>query len=514
MACVPAGEEFVYNELDDELCLGDDECWEAVDYVKSISHQSAINTKDQSGNEKSNGKMKRDSHHNDIEDFRIAVIQGNVETVQQFLNSGFDLDTCLKGGWTALMYACDHGNADIVELLLNCGANPNAHKDMFSALMCLCACKKFHEDDLIKATKLLVNKGARVNAHDRHLMTPLLYASQMSHLGIAEVLLSANTEINCQDSQGWTPLCYAARNDNLPLVNLLLRGGASPQICTQLGDTPSSLALSCGYMKIVNVLDNGERDLKQREIPSLSGPENVDRELTTSECILGFPSSVNSGSMQYGDLELFLTGLQLGHLVPLFQSHRVKFSSVLSMNDKDFEDMGISQVGVRKILISAITDLHKTNWTMPNKPFTTTRGLSLEEYSIVLSQLSRHISYIGGSTSFIINHTSTNAPSPVTMATDYREQQELINQVKSVVDASGSLHQKVLQLENDINECLGKKPHSQVSSSRIHKTRIFKIISFSVIGIASFSYLVYFCYGNKSVLFDVFHKLCSHFSRK
>ena len=82
-------------------------------------------------------------------------------------------------------------------------------------------------------------------------------------------------------------MCYAARNDNLPLVNLLLRGGASPQICTQLGDTPSSLALSCGYMKIVNVLDNGERDLKQREIPSLSRPENVDRKLTTSEWYSG-----------------------------------------------------------------------------------------------------------------------------------------------------------------------------------------------------------------------------------
>ena len=77
---------------------------------------------------------------------------------------------------------------------------------------------------------------------------------------------------------------------------------------------------------------------------------------------------------------------------------------------------------------------------------------SLEEYSIVLSQLSRHIGYIGGSTSFIINHTSTDAPSPITMATDYREQQELINQVKSVVDASSILHQKVLQLENDINK--------------------------------------------------------------
>ena len=40
-------------------------------------------------------------------------------------------------------------------------------------------------------------------------------------------------------------------------------------------------------MKIVNVLDNGERDLKQRETPSLSGPENVDRKLTTSEWYSG-----------------------------------------------------------------------------------------------------------------------------------------------------------------------------------------------------------------------------------
>ena len=41
---------------------------------------------------------------------------------------GFDPNTALKSGWTALMYACDHGDERIVELLLNRGANPNTQK--------------------------------------------------------------------------------------------------------------------------------------------------------------------------------------------------------------------------------------------------------------------------------------------------------------------------------------------------------------------------------------------------
>ena len=53
------------------------------------------------------------------------------------------------------------------------------------------------------------------------------------------------------------------------------------------------------------------------------------------------PSHPQSGGecVRYGDLDLFLLGLQLGDLLPLFQSHRVKFSDLLSMTDRDLEQV-------------------------------------------------------------------------------------------------------------------------------------------------------------------------------
>ena len=95
-------------------------------------------------------------------------------------------------------------------------------------------------------------------------------------------------------------------------------------------------------------------------------------------------STPSSGSLRYGDLELFLMGLHLGHLVPLFQvciqlfmylflhffllpfkSHQIKFSDLLSMTDHDLESVGVTQVGVRKTILDSITNIHKSAWKMP-----------------------------------------------------------------------------------------------------------------------------------------------------
>ena len=39
--------------------------------------------------------------------------------------------------------------------------------------------------------------------------------------------------------------------------------------------------------------------------------------------------------MHYGDLELFLLSLQLDDLLPLFRLHKVQFSDLISMTDKE-----------------------------------------------------------------------------------------------------------------------------------------------------------------------------------
>ena len=43
--------------------------------------------------------------------------------------------------------------------------------------------------------------------------------------------------------------------------------------------------------------------------------------------------------IRFGDLELFLKGEQLWSLMPLFREHRVEFSDLLNMTDKDLEQV-------------------------------------------------------------------------------------------------------------------------------------------------------------------------------
>lgn len=43
--------------------------------------------------------------------------------------------------------------------------------------------------------------------------------------------------------------------------------------------------------------------------------------------------------ISFGDLELFLKGEQLWQLMPLFREHRVEFTDLLNMTDRDLEQV-------------------------------------------------------------------------------------------------------------------------------------------------------------------------------
>ena len=55
--------------------------------------------------------------------------------------------------------------------------------------------------------RLLISKGAKVNARDRHHMTPLLYACQTGQVGLAELLVQSSADVNAKDVKGWTVSC-------------------------------------------------------------------------------------------------------------------------------------------------------------------------------------------------------------------------------------------------------------------------------------------------------------------
>jgi hypothetical protein len=345
------------------------------------------------------------------------------------------------------MYACDNCNHEMIKHILSKGGNPNSHKDLYTCLMALCCTKCPDNDLLTSCAKLLLENGAKVNSHDRHHMTPLLYACQAGQAGLASLLISHGADVNKQDLHGWTSLCYAASLGNLQLIDILKCNGAKTTIATHLGDTPSTIALSKGLMSVVSAID---------------GSKSSNDKLTSSQ---RSPHHDERVGLVYGDLELFLAGLQLSHLASLFQDHEVKFTDMLSMSDGDLEDIGISQVGIRKKILEAITDLHKTQWKMPQEPLVIKRGLSLQEYSLVLLQLCSHIDYVCSSTRFVLNQTTHEVSSPVAMAMESCEQEELINQVQNIGTASRALATAVATLEGEVFGRLGR-PLSEPSRLR------------------------------------------------
>jgi Ankyrin repeats (many copies) len=144
-----------------------------------------------------------------------AAELGRVRVVRRLLAAGVDLDSH-KGGWTALTRATLFGHEPVVEMLLDAGANINAHNpSVGSALYVAVAARR---DALVQR---LLDRGADPN------LTP---------------------------EWGLTPLMVAAMQGNMPVVRLLLARGADPRRKAPGGKTAADMALQENHPEVAALI--------------------------------------------------------------------------------------------------------------------------------------------------------------------------------------------------------------------------------------------------------------------
>lgn len=107
--------------------------------------------------------------------------------------------------------------------------------------------------------KVLLQKGADVNAAQGDGMTALHWAARNGDAALAGVLLRAKANLQLATRIGaYTPLHLAAEGGHAPVVAALLKAGANPTTPTSTGVTPLHLAALAGSADAVtSLLDKG-----------------------------------------------------------------------------------------------------------------------------------------------------------------------------------------------------------------------------------------------------------------
>lgn len=192
-----------------------------------------------------------------------ASAAGGARVVKALLEKGAQVDArdeidpmpiLFTGGGrgTALIEAARVGDAESIRLLVSKGADVNAATA--NGVTALTEAVLFGRSNV--AAYLLAN-GASVKIRASVIEHPVLsLAAMRGDAGIAKMLIEKGAEVNAQDAMGHTPLMWAAYSDRgaPELVRTLIAAGADVRARSKSGESAMTWALRRGNAEVAGLL--------------------------------------------------------------------------------------------------------------------------------------------------------------------------------------------------------------------------------------------------------------------
>ncbi len=153
------------------------------------------------------------------------------------------------GPWECppIHYAADGGHADIVRLLIERGADVNAHHPRYRWYPLHEAANQGHAD----VAALLLDHGAEVNPANHDALTPLLMAAAEGRRDVVVLLIERGAPIDQAGTGRWTLLHEAAARGDADITELLLERGLTVDVRCEDGRTPLHWAATPAMVRLL-----------------------------------------------------------------------------------------------------------------------------------------------------------------------------------------------------------------------------------------------------------------------
>ncbi|NXA41746.1 ASZ1 protein, partial [Eudromia elegans] len=330
-----------------------------------------------------------------------ALTCGNVSLIEDLLNSGISIESHFQFGWTPLMYAASVADDAVVRLLLDRGANASFEIDKFTVLMAACTAHT-SEEKILKTVELLLSRNADPNLHCRRQMTPLMYAARKGCPQVVALLVAHGSHINAQDENGYSALTWAARHGHKSVILKLLELGADKNLQTKDEKTAADVAKMNKHSEIYSLLSLTANPLQGRY-----------NEVIKMETIYNFLTAVPDHRAGYcsalSDMEVFLHGLGLEHIIGLLKERDVTLRQLLIMKKDDLMQIGITNPRDQQKLLNSIKELQVEEIRIRDLPEVLKLELSGDEFLKFLQKLNKECGNLTVPLQTINKHLLTNS---------------------------------------------------------------------------------------------------------
>ena len=204
-----------------------------------------------------------------------AAQRGDLETVRSLLRQGADVNAAQGDGMSALHWAAMNDDAQMVDVLLYAGSNPESTTRLggFTALH---LASRSGYAEVIDA---LVAGGANVAAVTSTGVTPLHYAASSAQAAAVAALIARGAAVDARDGTNeLTPLMWATAANRVESMAALLDGGADLSLTSKVVDYAALASLDGPDRQRRQDLVLAQRAADEGqavEAPTITTPRNI-----------------------------------------------------------------------------------------------------------------------------------------------------------------------------------------------------------------------------------------------